>query len=39
MGHSFQTAIDKERYLTQVIDYRLDDEKRKAMDRFLAMLS
>lgn len=39
MGHFFQTAIDKERYLTQVIDYRLDDEKRKAMDHFLAMLS
>ena len=34
MGHSFQTAIDKERYLTQVIDYRLDDEKEKPWTDF-----
>ena len=38
MGHSFQTTINKKRYLTQVIDYYLDDEKRKAMNRYLAFI-
>ncbi|MEC8610779.1 MAG: menaquinone biosynthesis protein [Bacteroidota bacterium] len=38
MGHSFHTTINKKHYLTQVIDYHLDDEKRKAMNCYLAFI-
>ena len=37
-SHLFDTNIDKRRYLTEVIDYQLDSQKRQAMDRFLGLL-
>ena len=38
-GQLFETSIDKERYLTQVIDYQLDELKRTALKLFLKGIS
>jgi chorismate dehydratase len=37
--HLFQTKIDKRKYLTDVISYQLNDEKKKAMKLFLEFIS
>ena len=33
--HQFITSIDKKRYLTEVIDYHFDREKKQSLDLFL----
>lgn len=37
-SHLFDTNIDKTKYLTEVIDYHLNDDKRKSMELFLNLM-
>lgn len=37
-SHLFDTKIDKKKYLTEIIDYHLNDDKRKAMQLFFELM-
>ena len=37
-SHLFDTKIDKKKYLTETIDYHLNDDKRKAMQLFFELM-
>ena len=38
LQNNFDTSIDKNKYLTEIISYNLDEEKEKAMKLFLSFL-